>query len=124
MPPSFGREKLLINSPTQLQYSVLKLIFPVSATTCASSVFFQDLSCNVLFKFCQPTSMRCLCCFYYRNEYMPVVKSHTNCSRYQGFPNVHCWCKWIYCSLLLDRIRTLPCQKEILFGTQILFFGL
>jgi hypothetical protein len=51
VPPSLGRGNSLINSPTELQYLLLTLIFKASARTCVSSAFFQNLSCNEFFKY-------------------------------------------------------------------------
>jgi hypothetical protein len=46
---SLGRRNSRINSPTEMQYLVLKLIFKVFATTRASSTMFRNLCCNEFF---------------------------------------------------------------------------
>jgi hypothetical protein len=86
VPPSLGSGNLLTKFQTHLQYSVLTLIFQVSARICVRSILFGNLRCNVFSSTGQATS-KCLRYVYYRIS-TPVVKCHADC-RCQGFSTMN-----------------------------------
>jgi hypothetical protein len=63
VPHNLGKENSPMNSPTELQYLVLNLIFRVSDKLCAGSALFQDMKCNVFFfpRMGQCKSTVCVC---------------------------------------------------------------
>jgi hypothetical protein len=89
MPNSLRRENSLINSPTELQYLILTLVFTVSAKTRARSALFRNLSFYAFLKYL-PAHINEMFILRYRTEYVPVVKFHADCNRCQGFSNAHC----------------------------------
>jgi len=107
-----------MNSPIELQYVVLTLIFILCATTWVNATLFSD----VLLKFqsAHSSDMFMLCLLWNRVS-LPAVRFHPDCSRCQSFLKVHCGQNWIYFSLISIELQLSQQVSRRKYSVEILY---
>jgi len=122
VPLSYGRSNSLVNSPTELRYLLLTLIFTVSTRIHTISALFPNSSCSESFKYWSAHIKEVFMLYLLQNWELREVKFLATYSRCHCFPTciIHAnefisLCFWIELRHFVSRQKyySLKCLYEL-----------